>query len=323
VAVTVEDSAKSIAENINALGITGLKATAEPTRAYIDYQGITDEGDGEGLNFSITIGDKTVKVNKDTVTDLTTATANDAAVTAIGTYLSQEFGTGVTVTVDSTTNTQLNIVVANGDNVVVNQSASSVATTGALTFANGNDKETSTNTTTDTADDLTFVTVTGGAASTVTAFGNLKIESDGTHAGDIKIEGLKTIGLTAADPEDFVGGKIKSPPSAANSDLKSVSEIDVSTFEGAQLAIAIAQAGINTINSEMARYGALQTRFENTIGNLEINVENTTNARSRIEDADYAAETANMSRDTILQQAGIAMLAQANQQPQLVLSLIQ
>lgn len=104
--------------------------------------------------------------------------------------------------------------------------------------------------------------------------------------------------------------------------LNAVSELDVSSFEKAQLALAIVDSAINTVNKERSKYGALQARFDATISNLEINSENSSNARSRIQDADFAQETANMSRATILQQAGTAMLAQANQMPQNVLSLI-
>lgn len=79
---------------------------------------------------------------------------------------------------------------------------------------------------------------------------------------------------------------------------------------------------INTINTERATYGATQNRFQSVIANLQSSVTNQTAARSRITDADFAAETANMSRATILQQAGNAMVAQANQLPNLVLKLL-
>jgi flagellin len=79
---------------------------------------------------------------------------------------------------------------------------------------------------------------------------------------------------------------------------------------------------IDAINSQRAVYGALQNRFENIISTLMVSRENQTAARSRILDADYAAETAAMSRANILQQAGNAMVAQANQQPQQVLALL-
>ena len=79
---------------------------------------------------------------------------------------------------------------------------------------------------------------------------------------------------------------------------------------------------LDAINAERAKYGAVQNRFESVISNLQISVENTSAARSRIMDADFAAETAALTRVQILTQAGTAMLAQANQAPQSVLSLL-
>ena len=79
---------------------------------------------------------------------------------------------------------------------------------------------------------------------------------------------------------------------------------------------------INKVNSERAMYGATQSRFDSVISNLQVSVENQSAARSRIMDADFATETANLSRAQILQQAGNAMIAQANQLPQQVLSLL-
>ena len=79
---------------------------------------------------------------------------------------------------------------------------------------------------------------------------------------------------------------------------------------------------IDTVNNERATFGATQSRFEAIISNLQQGVENQSAARSRIMDADFAQETANLSRAQILQQAGTAMVAQANQLPQQVLSLL-
>jgi flagellin len=79
---------------------------------------------------------------------------------------------------------------------------------------------------------------------------------------------------------------------------------------------------IDKVNSERASLGATQSRFDAVISNLQVSVENQSAARSRIVDADFAAETANLSRSQVLQQAGNAMVAQANQLPQLVLSLL-
>jgi flagellin len=90
----------------------------------------------------------------------------------------------------------------------------------------------------------------------------------------------------------------------------------------ATAAITALDTAIDAINSQRATFGAVQNRFENAISTLQISAENQTAARSRIMDADYAAETAAMSRANILQQAGNAMVAQANQGPQQVLSLL-
>ncbi len=87
-------------------------------------------------------------------------------------------------------------------------------------------------------------------------------------------------------------------------------------------AINIIDKALDTINDKRASFGATQNRFEAVISNLQVSVENQAAARGRIMDADFAAETANLSRSQILQQAGTAMVAQANQLPQQVLSLL-
>ncbi|MGK5013947.1 flagellin [Janthinobacterium sp. 75] len=106
------------------------------------------------------------------------------------------------------------------------------------------------------------------------------------------------------------------------SDLKSVASLDVTSFDGAQLALKIADAALATVNGQRAQYGALQSRFSSAISNLQSTTENLSASRSRIVDTDFASETANMTRGQILQQAGTAMLAQANSLPNGVLSLL-
>jgi flagellin len=102
-----------------------------------------------------------------------------------------------------------------------------------------------------------------------------------------------------------------------------VADIDISTEAGAQAAIATIDAALQTITDTRGDMGAAQNRLESTIANLSSVSENVSAARSRIQDADFAAETANLTRTQILQQAGVAMLSQANSQPQMVLSLLQ
>ena len=106
------------------------------------------------------------------------------------------------------------------------------------------------------------------------------------------------------------------------SKLKSVASLDITSFDGAQAAIKIADAALASVNSQRAQYGALQSRFESAISNLQSTTENLSASRSRIVDTDFAAETAKMTRGQILQQAGTSMLAQANSLPNGVLSLL-
>ncbi len=97
---------------------------------------------------------------------------------------------------------------------------------------------------------------------------------------------------------------------------------DLTTAANANTALGAIDTKLDSINTDRATYGAAMNRFSFAISNLQIGAENQTAARSRIMDADFAAETANLSRANILQQAGNAMVAQANQLPQQVLALL-
>jgi flagellin len=121
-------------------------------------------------------------------------------------------------------------------------------------------------------------------------------------------------GVTGTTPADIVAG--------AAADNKSVQDIDISTAAGAQSAIAIIDKGIENIDDQRSTLGAFQNRMESTISNLQNISENVSAARGRIQDTDFAAETAALTKNQILQQAGTSILAQANQLPQAVLSLL-
>jgi flagellin len=101
-----------------------------------------------------------------------------------------------------------------------------------------------------------------------------------------------------------------------------VGSVDISSQAGADSAISVVDGAIDTIDSTRGELGAVQNRFESTIANLSNISENVSAARSRILDADVAQETSNMTKFNILQQAGVSILAQANQAPQLALSLL-
>jgi len=106
-------------------------------------------------------------------------------------------------------------------------------------------------------------------------------------------------------------------------DTQNVATVDISTISGANKALLAMDSALQSINSVRADLGAIQNRFETTIANLGTTAENLTAARSRIQDADFAAESANLARTQVLQQAGLSVLAQANARPQQVLQLLQ
>ncbi len=106
-------------------------------------------------------------------------------------------------------------------------------------------------------------------------------------------------------------------------DLTATVTIDVSSASAASAALGQLDADLDVVAKERATFGAVQNRFESVIANLQNYAENLTASRSRIEDTDFAAETSKLTRAQILQQAGVSILAQANQVPQQALSLLQ
>ena len=107
-----------------------------------------------------------------------------------------------------------------------------------------------------------------------------------------------------------------------NASLTNTGTVDVTTQATASASLANLDADISQVSTQRATFGSVQNRFEAVIANLQNYVENLQAARSRILDADFAAETANLTRSQILQQAGVAILSQANSLPQTALSLL-
>ena len=131
--------------------------------------------------------------------------------------------------------------------------------------------------------------------------------------------------LTGGTASATTGAALVTAMSTATADvtLATATGINISTSQAtAQDAMVAIDAALGQVNAERANYGAAQNRFESAIANLKVNSENTAAARGRIIDADYAMESANLTRSQVLQQAGTAMLAQANSSPNSVLSLL-
>lgn len=159
-------------------------------------------------------------------------------------------------------------------------------------------------------DDNTELTGLAAAEETYDAGFNLTTEVDGA------------IAVTSATPADTTA-VLGATAGTLTTESDTLNNVDVSTRDGATSAISTIDQALDQVNSLRAELGAVQSRFESTISNLATTSENLSAANSRILDADFAAETAKLSKSQVLQQAGISVLAQANARPQQVLSLLQ
>ena len=159
-------------------------------------------------------------------------------------------------------------------------------------------------------DDLEAARVATGIAATSLTQGKPATQADVADAVKALQKEIDVLGLNVSRGGDEVKAH------------KGIADVNVGTQAGAWEAIKQIDSAIDQVNAARGDLGALQTRFEKTVENIDIQNENITTARGRIVDADFATETANLSRAQILQQAGTAMVAQANQLPQNVLSLL-
>ena len=150
--------------------------------------------------------------------------------------------------------------------------------------------------------------------SSDTSFGDISLLDGSFTAVDFQIGANSgeniTFGITGMDTTTLTDG------------TTTVAAIDISTVAGAQLAIDSVDGAIKLVDTERAKLGAVQNRFGHTISNLANIQENVSASRSRIQDTDFATETAEMTKNQILQQAGTSILSQANQLPQAALSLL-
>jgi flagellin len=285
------DTAKSIAAAANKqTATTGVTATAQ-TDANLTL------GTGESYTFQLEGDNAGSPVTVSFSTGGSVATASDLAA-GINAINAQTAKTGITAQFDDKNGGIKMTNSAGADIKITNK-----ATTANTTFAVASYKTTANGGTLTTAQ----TPKAGGDASVVN--GHVTFDSESSFSVNDKGSGFG-VGAAAA----ATGNQA--------STLKAVSGLDVTTFDNAQLAIKIADAALASVNNQRAAYGALQSRFSSTISNLSTTTENLSASRSRIVDTDFAAETASLTRGQILQQAGTAMLAQANSLPNGVLSLL-
>jgi flagellin len=160
--------------------------------------------------------------------------------------------------------------------------------------------------------DLVQTPLTSGGNDSVRASGELTFDSAVSFAVSSSVN---------ADNGSVFNNAVAN--TAVGSEPETVASVDISNFEGATSALSILDAALESISSIRADLGATQNRLESTIANLSTTSENLSAARSRIRDADFASESAELARTQVLQQAGLSVLAQANARPQQVLQLLQ
>jgi flagellin len=248
--------------------------------------------------------------------DLSAATDAQSVISAIN-QVSADSG----VTAQQATETEFttgftaaaNTVTLNGVDIDVEAATTIVEFTDAVNALSNQTGVTATNDGTN----VTFTASDGSAVEVTDAGAILGAGNAGTWEAGIvlstEVGETITTGGTVAD----IG--LTTP----TTDTLTLNSVDVLTREGATSALQAIDFAMDMTNGLRAELGAVQTRFESTIANLSTSVENASAARSRIMDADFAAETAALTRAQILQQAGTSVLAQANQTPQNVLSLLQ
>ena len=284
-------SAKTTVDQINALkSSTGVTATARTEARLAGFA---------------TAGSYTLNLRGDNTTDVA------VSFTTVSTGLTDSLAPVVSAINDQSSKTGITASLTPDGTQVV------------LTNASGNDIGVA-----DTA-------VTNASNVTVTKFNSASIQSGNagsvgttqTLAADATAEFVAVSGYVVLDSDKgfavtATGTNTSTQLRTSSSTLKTVANIDVSTFNSSTDALKTVDSALAFINGERAKLGALQSRFETSIASLNVTSENLSASRTRIQDADFAAETANLSRAQILQQAGTAMVAQANQLPQGVLALL-
>jgi flagellin len=283
----INTSAYAKAAAINAAGVGGLTATADTTVqvAFTTIAATTTAND----TYSLSINGTAIYTNATTTID---GTAMAAAINA------NASATGVTATFDSANN-RMTLQSVSGGNITTAQ------TIGTAGGANEGFNGTGAGTNNNLNAALNYNTAADGNAVTRIAYGSVRL----TAAETIVIGGN-----TPAN-SGYGAGSLALGASALNS-------ASVTTVANANTAITRIDAALTAVTSLRATFGSIQNRFDSVIANLTSAAENITAARSRIQDADFAQETANLTRAQILQQAGVAMLAQANALPNNVLTLL-
>ncbi|MBK1872160.1 flagellin [Marinobacter sp. 1-3A] len=277
------DSAFAYAEAINSAGVGGLSVEAKNEEVVGSIAAAVAGSNADGDTYDLSINGVVVESGYD-FTDGNIATAD--LVQKINAVSGES---GVTAKYDQTAS-EITLTSVDGRDIQVEET---------ITDGGGG----------------TAVTAAGAFGAATGAGNNV----DDTYKGELTFTAAETVTLAGGERGNigFAG------ETALTVDQKTLSDVKVDNVANANDAIRRMDSALTTVNSLRGDLGAIQNRFESTIANLSTSVENLSASNSRILDADFAAETANLAKSQVLQQAGISVLAQANARPQQVLSLLQ
>jgi flagellin len=293
-------SAFAKAQAINAANISGLTASASNsvTGGFTQIDAATDgTGTGAGAagatSYALSINNVNIYSGTGNVAAGTHLTIQDVA-NQINLFSSQDGNVTASVAAG-----QITLTAADGSDITVNQNI----TLGAAGAAG-----------------------TGGAAGTAAAGTGFAVAIAGAtggtaqvNSGQVTLEANSNIAVAGTD----AGGALGQAAGSIALGSSTLANQNVQTVAGANATIQAVDSALQTVSQFQSQLGAIQNRFTAAVGNLQSTAQNLTQSRSTIQDADFAAETANLTQSQVLEQAGISVLAQANQQPQLILKLLQ
>jgi flagellin len=303
IAITQSDSADTMAAKINAeFNTTGVKADARNS-VVLESLGNFDAGDG--ISFNLSNGDPALSDSTTEIISFTaTGSLTDDMQTLVNKINEKAATTGIGAAFESTGSSgggfAIKLTSEAGNDIVID-SFFDAGTGDATMDVQGRNYD-------DTATVGAPVTITAdaGASSAVAVRGQIQLDST-----------LPFNVASGATTEILATGTVASQASEITIDT-----VDLTTIEGAQSAINVIDGALAKIDRNRSTLGAVQNRLNSTINNLASIAENSSAARARIRDTDFAQETAELTRNQILQQAGTTILAQANQLPQAALSLL-
>jgi flagellin len=306
VALGQSDSAAEMASKINAeFNTTGVKSDAKTTAVISNLTNFDADAANngyDGISFDLSNGTST-----ETISFTATGNANDDLQALVNKINEVSATTGISAAFDSTggPGNIAGVVLTSeaGDNIIISDLADDGAGTAGANAA-----------------DATFDVTGAGYDGTLDA-NNETVTANDANADSVAVRGSiqldSTLGFSVTTSSGETGDGATVRASEINIDT-----VDLTSAQGAQDAIAVIDGALAKIDRNRATLGAVQNRLSSTVNNLDSIVENSSAARSRIRDTDFTTETAELTKNQILQQAGTSILAQANQLPQAALSLL-